>query len=47
MAEAGADALELNVYSVSGDPEEDAGAVERRTVEMVSALKAQLRIRWP
>jgi dihydroorotate dehydrogenase (fumarate) len=44
MEQAGADALELNVYSVSGDPEEDAATVEDRTVQMVQAVKAQVKI---
>lgn len=35
IADAGADALELNVYAVGGDPGEDAGAVEARLVAMV------------
>jgi dihydroorotate dehydrogenase (fumarate) len=35
IADAGADALELNVYAVGGDPGEDAAAVEARLVAMV------------
>ena len=44
MEQAGADALELNVYSVSGDPEDDAHAVEDRTVKMVQAVKGAVKI---
>ena len=41
---AGADALELNVFAVPQDPQEDAAAIEERTLAMVRALKAGLRI---
>lgn len=38
MQEAGADALELNVYYVAADQDETAAAVERRTVEILAAV---------
>ena len=44
MEQAGADALELNVYSLHADPDENALAVEDRTVKMVQALKGSVRI---
>ena len=44
IEEAGADALELNVYAVPDDPREDAAAIEERTLAMVAALKSALRI---
>ncbi len=44
MEQAGADALELNVYGVPSDFEETAGEVEERAVEMVKAVKAGTRI---
>lgn len=44
IEEAGADALELNVYAVPDDPREDAAAIEDRTLAMVRALKTGLKI---
>jgi dihydroorotate dehydrogenase (fumarate) len=44
MQEAGADALELNVYHLATDPEEDATSLERRAVEMVQAVRGAVRI---
>lgn len=44
MEQAGADALELNVYALATDPSEDAGAIEDRTLEMLKAVKAGVRI---
>jgi dihydroorotate dehydrogenase (fumarate) len=44
IEEAGADALELNLYSVSTDPAETASAIEERTVELCCAVKAQVGI---
>jgi len=41
---AGADALELNVYYLPTDPSEESGAVEKRTLEMVRAVKNRLHI---
>lgn len=38
MQEAGADALELNVYYVAADQDETAAEVERRTVEILAAV---------
>jgi dihydroorotate dehydrogenase (fumarate) len=39
MEEAGADALELNVYALATDPWESAEAIERRTLAMVRAVR--------
>jgi dihydroorotate dehydrogenase (fumarate) len=44
MEEAGADALELNVYALATDASEDAHAVEERTIEMVRAVRGSVRI---
>ena len=44
IEQAGADALELNVYYLASDPGESEGDVERRTVELVREVKKQLRI---
>ncbi|HET7295066.1 MAG TPA: dihydroorotate dehydrogenase-like protein [Vicinamibacteria bacterium] len=44
MEQAGADALELNVYAVPSAPEDSAADIENRTVEMLRALKAALGI---
>ena len=44
MEQAGADALELNVYHVATDPELSGAAVERQTIEMVREVKRGLRI---
>jgi len=44
MQDAGADALELNVYHITTDPDQSADEVENQTVEMVQALKAQVSI---
>jgi dihydroorotate dehydrogenase (fumarate) len=44
MEQAGADALELNVYAVPSSPEESAVDIEGRTLEMLRALKAKVRI---
>ena len=44
IEQAGADALELNVYYVATDSDEDAGAVERRTLDIVRAVKQAIRI---
>ena len=41
IQEAGADALELNVYHISTDLRETADAVERRTLTMLRAVKAE------
>jgi len=44
MQQAGADALELNVYSLHSDPEEGGPTIEDRTVEMLKAVKAAVKI---
>jgi dihydroorotate dehydrogenase (fumarate) len=44
MQEAGADALELNVYQLATDPDESALAVEERTIEMVRAVRGAVRV---
>ena len=44
IQEAGADALELNVYYLPTDPAEESAAVERRTLEIVRVVKGALRI---
>ena len=44
MQEAGADALELNTYSITVDPAQSAEVVERGYVELVSTLKQRLHI---
>ena len=44
IEQAGADALELNVYYVATNPDEDGAAVERRTVDIVRTVKRAVRI---
>lgn len=44
MQEAGADAIELNVYFVAADPDETSEAVEQRYVELVEAVRAEVTI---
>ncbi len=44
MAEAGASALELNLYDVPTDPDEDATAVERRLLELVAEVRASVQL---
>jgi dihydroorotate dehydrogenase (fumarate) len=44
IEEAGADALELNVYQLATDPNESAQQIEDRTVEMLRAVKSSVRI---
>src|SRR5512140_3693598 len=44
IEETGADALELNVYYLATDPAEESPAVEARTLEIVRAVRAALRI---
>ena len=44
IEEAGADALELNVYFIAADPDETADAVEQRYVELVEAVRAEITI---
>lgn len=44
IEQAGADALELNVYQLVTDPQETAQTVEDRTVEMLRTVKGQVKI---
>jgi dihydroorotate dehydrogenase (fumarate) len=44
MEQAGADALELNVYAVPANPEESALDIEDRTVDMLRAVKTKVGI---
>ena len=44
IEEAGANALELNVYYVATDPSESAEAVEQRTVDIVLAVRRHVKI---
>ena len=44
IEQAGADALELNVYYLATDPNETGEVLEKRTIEMVAAVKATVRI---
>jgi dihydroorotate dehydrogenase (fumarate) len=44
IEQAGADALELNVYQLATDPEESADMVEQRIVEMVRVIAARIKI---
>jgi dihydroorotate dehydrogenase (fumarate) len=44
MQDAGADALELNVYALATDPAEDARTVEDRTIDMVREVRGSVRI---
>jgi len=44
MEDAGADAVELNVYTLATDPTEDARTVEERTIAMVREVRSGLRI---
>jgi dihydroorotate dehydrogenase (fumarate) len=44
MQEAGAAALELNVYLIAADPDETADHVEQRYVELVEAVRAEVTI---
>lgn len=44
MAAAGADALELNLYTVAADPTESAAEVEARQLEVISSVRASLDI---
>ena len=44
MADAGADALELNVYAVAVDPGDDALTLERTTLEMVHEVRRTVSV---
>jgi dihydroorotate dehydrogenase (fumarate) len=44
MEQAGADALECNIYFLATDPAETSGAVEQRYVQIARSVKEQVRI---
>jgi dihydroorotate dehydrogenase (fumarate) len=44
MEQAGADALELNVYRIATDPDVSAADIERQTIEVVREVKQSVRI---
>jgi dihydroorotate dehydrogenase (fumarate) len=44
IEQAGADALELNIYHVATDPDEDGGAIERRAADIVQAVTRAVRV---
>ena len=44
MADAGADALELNLYTVAADPTQDAGDVERAHLAAIAEVAASIEI---
>jgi dihydroorotate dehydrogenase (fumarate) len=44
IEQAGADALELNVYFLGSDPDESGESIEERTVKMVKAIREAVRI---
>jgi len=44
IEEAGADAIELNVYHVAADPAQDGAAVENRYLETLRAVKSAVKI---
>jgi dihydroorotate dehydrogenase (fumarate) len=44
IEQAGADALELNIYHIPVDPDVSGEQVERQYVELVQAMKAEIRI---
>jgi dihydroorotate dehydrogenase (fumarate) len=44
MEQAGADALELNVYSVATDPDLDGARIEEETIEIVRAVRGAIKI---
>jgi dihydroorotate dehydrogenase (fumarate) len=44
MQEAGADALELNVYYIPTDAKESSAAVEKRTLDIVRTVKSEVKI---
>lgn len=43
--QAGADAIELNVYQLATNPDEPAEVVEQRTVDMIQSMKRKTRLR--
>lgn len=44
MADAGADAIELNLYAVNGDPNQDASAVESRYLSIIEEVKGAVGV---
>jgi len=44
LEQAGADALELNLYSVAGDLDEPGESIERRTIEICKSVRASVAI---
>lgn len=44
LADAGADAVELNLYGVNTDPREDSAAVERRYLEIIETVKSAIDV---
>jgi dihydroorotate dehydrogenase (fumarate) len=44
MAEAGADALELNLYRISSDPDLDGATIERTSVDTVKAVRESVTL---
>ncbi len=44
LMQAGADALELNVYYVAGDPEQSGEQVENRYIDLLNSLRGQVNI---
>jgi dihydroorotate dehydrogenase (fumarate) len=44
IQQAGADALELNIYHVATDPAEDGGAVEKRMLEVVETVHRAVKL---
>jgi len=44
MQEAGADALELNVYALATDPQSSGQSIEDRTVEMLETVKGAVKV---
>jgi dihydroorotate dehydrogenase (fumarate) len=44
LQEAGADALELNVYFIAADPDESGASVEHRYVDLVESVRSEITI---
>jgi len=44
LQQAGADALELNVYYIAANPEESSATVEQRYIDLLSAIRQQVTI---
>jgi dihydroorotate dehydrogenase (fumarate) len=44
IVDAGADALELNVYFLAADPDDSAEQIEQRILDMVSGVKERVRV---